>query len=207
MSTSGIKSFRNLEPNNLIGQLIGYIDTQLPYFTSSDEFVEILALRKNENQYSTAFCVFMKSRCDQKFSFERENPQQGRNTIDIGVYHGAILFFTIEAKVLPTPLTGDRKEYEYVYGKGGGIQRFKDENHGVDNQRRLLPENAMIAYVKEQSFDHWFSTINQWVLDASWSENEKLEKLHFDRIARLTSVHPRIQGTEVTLHHFWVYVH
>lgn len=203
---SGTQSYRNLQPNELVSDLINYIESELPSFTSSEEFVEIVFTKKNENQHSKAFCVYMTNTCLSRFCFQGENIQTGNNTVDIGIYKGANLIFTIEAKVLPTPLTGDRKEYEYVYGKGGGIQRFKDENHGVDNQGRLLPDNGMIAYVKEQSFDHWHSSINQWVLDAPWPKSEKLNKLPFDKIARLKSEHTRKSGAKITLHHFWVNV-
>jgi hypothetical protein len=203
---SGTQSYRNLQPNELVSELISNIESELPSFTGSEEFVEIVFAKKNENQHSKAFCVFMTNTYQSRFCFQGENVQTGNNTVDIGVYKGANLIFTIEAKVLPTPLTGDRKEHEYIYGKGGGIQRFKDEKHGVDNRDKLLPHNGMIAYVKEQNFDHWHATINQWVLDASWHVGEKLRKISFSKIARLVSEHDRKGGSVVTLHHFWVVV-
>jgi len=205
---SGIRSFRNIQRNTLVDELLTYMETQLPSFTVSDDFVEILTLTDNEDQHTEALCNFMVfQQHPLRFNFLREKSQKGNRTVDIGIYlKGGVLLFTLEAKVLPTPLTGDRKEHEYVFGKGGGIQRFKDENHGVDNQGRLLPDNGMIAYVKKHSFDHWHSSINEWVLDAFWSEKEKLKKVSFDKIARLTSVHPRIGDSKVTLHHFWLNV-
>lgn len=203
---SGISSFKNLQPSQLVNDLILYLETELPNFTSSDEFVEILAVKKNENQHSTAFCVYMTNKCASRFCFQRENIQNRSSTVDVGVYKGANLLFTIEAKVLPTPLSAKRKEYEYVFGKGGGIERFREEEHGVDNKNDLLPESGIIAYVKNQDFNHWYSTINNWVSDASWPADEKLEKVCFDKIARLKSRHSRKGGSNVTLHHFWVMV-
>ncbi|WP_192347810.1 hypothetical protein [Algoriphagus sp. Y33] len=196
--------FKILQPSSLVEELIEYMVKQLPYFTISEEFVEILAVKKNENQHSSAFCVYMTNECPSNFYFLPENSQKGSSKIDIGIYKGANLFFTIEAKVLPTPKDSKRKEHEYVFGKGGGIERFREEDHGVDNRNNLLSECGMIAYVKSQDFNHWFSTINQWVLDASWPENEKLQIVSFDKIARLKSNHLRKGGSQVILHHFWV---
>jgi len=203
---SGISSFKNLQPSQLINELIQYLETELPNFISSDEFVEILAVKKNENQHSTAFCVYMTNKCASRFCFQRENAQKSNSTVDVGVYKGANLLFTLEAKVLPTPLSAKRKEYEYVFGKGGGIERFREEDHGVDNKNNLLPESGMIAYVKNHDFNHWYSIINRWVSDASWPEDEKLEIVSFDKIARLKSKHSRKGGSQVILHHFWVNV-
>ncbi|PZX59626.1 hypothetical protein LV84_00834 [Algoriphagus ratkowskyi] len=201
---SGVSSFKNLQSSHLVNELISYLETELPNFTVSEEFVEILAVKKNENQHSSAFCVYMTNECSSHFYFLPENSQKGSSKIDIGIYKGANLFFTIEAKVLPTPKGPKREEYEYVFGKGGGIERFRKEDHGVDNKNNLLPENGMIAYVKTDDFNYWFSTINQWITDASWPEEEKLEIISFDKIARLKSNHLRKGGSQVILHHFWV---
>src|SRR5690606_38663730 len=126
------------------------------------EFVDILTMKKHENQHSQSFCTYMTNKCRSIYYFGRENTQVGSHTIDIGIYHGSILIFTIEAKLLPTPTqSSPRTEHEYVYGRGAGIQRFRDGVHGVDNQNKPLPENGLIAYIKEQDFDHWLSKINQ----------------------------------------------
>lgn len=196
--------FKNLQANTVVEDLVSYLEEILPGFKVSDEFIEILAEKKNENQHSTAFCVYMTNRCGSKFCFQRENAQKGSSTIDIGVYRGANLFFTIEAKVLPTPLSGKRKEHEYVFGMGAGIQRFKEEKHGLDNRNGLLPENGMIAYIKNNDFKYWHLKVDKWITDADWSASEKLTKEYFKTIARLKSVHTRKNGSIITLHHFWV---
>lgn len=201
---SGVSSFKNLQPSQLVNDLLLYLETELPNFLNSEEFVEILAVKKNENQHSTAFCVYMTNKCASKFCFQRENAQRSSSTVDIGIYKGANLLFTIEAKVLPTPKSLKREDHEYVFGKGGGIERFREEDHGLDNRNNLLPECGMIAYVKAEDFNHWFSTINQWVSDASWPENEKLEIISFENIVRLKSNHLRKGGSKVKLHHFWI---
>jgi hypothetical protein len=188
-----------------IKKLIELIEKELPNFPDSQEFIDILELKKNENQHSLSFCVFMTNKCKSKYYFGRENSQKRTTTIDIGIYNGSVLIFTIEAKILPIP---EREEYEYVYGKGGGIQRFKDNKHGVDNKNNLLEENGMIAYIKENDFEHWLGQVNQWILDASWDESEKLEKVYIETIAKLKSKHTRLDDAKsaLTLYHFWVYV-
>lgn len=205
MGKPGISEFQELEPNNLVQELIIDIESELPKFTNSDEYVEILYNKKNENQHSTAFCLYMTNRCED-FVFMTETQQQGSRSVDIGVYKGHILFFTIEAKILPTPKDSTRNVYEYVYGKGGGIQRFKDENHGLDHRGNLFATNGLIAYVKEKDFQSWFEKINKWILDADWDENEQLEKVNIGSTARLESEHRRNSNSKVTLFHFWVYV-
>ena len=209
MTAEGLHEFIVLEPNNLVGDLITFMETELSTFAKSDEFVKILEKKKNENQHSLSFCVYMTNKSKSRFYFARENAQKGSSVIDIGVYHGADLIFTIEAKLLPTPKGSKeqkRNEHEYVYGKGAGIQRFKDGNHGRDNLDNFLHENAMIGFLKENDFDFWFKKINQWIRDAKWDEAELLEKTHFQSTAKLKSKHSRSKHPDVLLHHFWIKV-
>ncbi len=206
---SGIESFKQLEPNNLIEDLHSFLESQLPAFPSSEEFVANLTRKKNENQHSSAFCLFLTHQSKSHYYFERETSQKGSSTIDIGVYLGSNLIYTIEAKILPTPKgtkTNPRLEHEYVYGKGAGIQRFKDENHGLDHENNLLPESGLIAYIREQDFSHWHSKINEWISDASWDASENLEVVYFKSVGRLKSKHERKNKSRISLHHFWIYV-
>jgi len=204
-----LKDFTELTPNNLIEDLVAYIYKELSNFTSSSEFTDILVKKKNENQHSTAFCVFMTNKCLSKFCFQRENAQKGSSVIDIGVYFGSNLIFTIEAKLLPTP-TGTKKkprtDHEYVYGQGAGIERFKSEKHGYDNTDNSLNENAMIGYITENNFDFWLEKVNNWIIEANWDEREKLEQVLISTVISLKSVHKRRNNIDVTLHHFWVKV-
>lgn len=212
MTISTIQEFNQIDAGSsdqVILNLIQYIEDTLPEFRNSLEFVHILAKKKNENQHSKSFCVYMTNKCQSTYYFGGENAQMGRHKIDIDVYYGSILIFTIEAKLLPTPKgtkNTPRAEHEYVYGKGAGIQRFRDGFHGVDNQDKPLSENGMIAYVKEHDFEYWFSKVNQWILNAQWDKSEQLKKIYLKPIAKLFSKHPRPNASEVILHHFWIYV-
>lgn len=190
--------------------LVEYIEKTLPGFPGSREFVDILEKKKNENQHSRAFCLYMIYKSKSKeYGFVPEIAQIGTHTIDIGIYRGSNLIFTVEAKVLPTP-KGTRKrpraEHEYVYGKRAGIQRFRDGIHGVDDRNNPLSENGMIAYIKEKDFEYWYFKVNQWILDAQWNKSEQLEKIYFNSIGKLFSKHPRPKASDVSLHHFWIYV-
>lgn len=195
--------------NRAILNLLEYIEKTLPDFPKSQEFVDILEMKKHEVQYSLSFCAYMTNRCKSYYYFSKENPQKGSFTVDIGIYLGSNLIFTMEAKLLPTPKGTKKKpraEHEYVFGKGGGIQRFRDGFHGVDNRNNPLSENGMIAYIKENDSEYWFSKVNQWVLDATWGKSEQLEKIYFKSIGKLFSRHTRPKAADVKLYHFWIYV-
>lgn len=202
------KSSSNNSEKIELPELINFIEKEIVDFQGSEQFINILMKKKNENQHSLAFCVYMTFESKQKYYFARENAQKGSSVIDVGIYNKiGILLFTIEAKLLPIPIprkNSERKEYEYVYGKGAGIQRFKDGKHGVDNEDKLLPESGLIAFIKEQCFEHWYQKINQWILDAEWDSSEQLQKTQLDY--KFISNHPRINAPNVKLHHFWVKV-
>ncbi len=206
---NGIETFRELKPNKVVHQLVTMISDGVVFFSSSKEFSAVLAKKKNENQHSTAFCLFMTNSCKSKFYFNRENAQKGSSTVDIGVYKGAILIFVIEAKILPTPegsTQHPRYEYEYVYGKGAAIQRFKDIKHGVDNEDIPFSDSGVIAFIKDNDFEFWFKKVNQWISDAKWDKAEQLQKISINTTATLLSTHIRTDRTMIRLHHFWVCV-
>jgi len=203
----GIKSFKILKPYNVIDDILKCVELNLPNFISSKEFVDITRIKKNENQHSAALCVFLNFHSHKNICFSREGSQKGSSTIDIVVYAGSKVVFTIEAKILPTPLTSSRRtEQEYVYGTGAGIQRFRDGNHGLDDQNVPLNQSGLIAYIKEEEFVDWHKKINQWIVDASWPKSEALEKLYFNSVARLSSEHIRVDNSTIKLHHFWIKV-
>lgn len=190
-----------------IKKLIELIEKGLPNFPDSLEYITILEQKKNENQHSDAFCTLMTFACKAEYYFGRETSQEGSSTIDISVrVPGGMVIFTIEAKVLPTPVSGERKEYEYVYGKGGGIQRFKDNKHGLNDKGDLLPENGMIAYIKGHDFEYWLDKVNQWIIEAGWGIEEILTPKYPNQNDKYTSQHTRIDNSILTLYHFWVKV-
>lgn len=119
--------------------------------------------QKPENRLTGSLCRFLRSRCRKVptlVDFFPEFPQPDRRRVDLGVHAAEEeglyvanqmyglddVFYTLEAKRLPTPGTG--REREYVVGHGskqsGGIERFKENLHG---DRMLY--SGIIAYIQE----------------------------------------------------------
>lgn len=148
------------------------------------------------------------------FEFQPETPQKPiskkgyKRRADFGVNLNTYdvdmeLIYCIEAKRLPTG-KGER-EKEYVFGDGGGIQRFKDNKHGIDRRGNLLERNGIVGYVQQNDFDFWHTTINNWItIDPHWDNTEALEKIDFSTIAKLKSEHKRVTGENLYLTHFWI---
>lgn len=137
---------------------------------------------------------------DQKGHSKRMDIAARLNTIDANLE----VIYCLEAKKLPTP--GSGREKEYVCGKGGAIDRFKNELHGLDDAGNLIENNGIIAYVTEQNLSYWLIQTNQWVSDAGWGDLEKLTMNYFSDIGKLTSKHQRISGAPLNLTHFWIQI-
>lgn len=117
----------------------------------------------------------------------------------------------VECKRLPTPAGAGRDEREYVVthtGVGGGIQRYKEGKHGAAHERA-----ALIAYVQEQSFDHWLTLIGGWIRDLysagrpGWSSADALVCQEHDNVVGIAtheSVHSRLNLPAIHLRHLWV---
>jgi hypothetical protein len=107
--------------------------------------------------------------------------------------------FVIEAKRLPSTSTHD-----YV---NGGIGRFKKEKHGKQHEIA-----AMLGYVQEKDFVHWFGKVNLWVSDLisptstkpRWTTEDQLSKIKVTDIGEYKSKHSRIKKDPITLYHFWI---
>jgi hypothetical protein len=117
----------------------------------------------------------------------------------------------IECKRLPTPREKDRDEREYVfsqYSSTGGIQRFKEGNHGAAHAF-----GSMIAYVQEDSASVWDKRIAAWIkgladIQAGWTQKDLLSSESADSILRLTDLrsnHERKKGlANIELRHLWI---
>ncbi len=123
---------------------------------------------------------------------EVKHDTTGIYTYDQKVEH----FFDIECK----RLYDTNKSKQYVSGKTGGIQRFKENKHGVD-----LLYSAMIGYVEIKDFDFWQTKVNSWILETFKDKTECLEKVTINKIAKLKSAHIRNkEKTKIELIHFWI---
>lgn len=123
-------------------------------------------------------------------------------------------FFSFEAKRLPTP--GSNREREYVTGIGtkqsGGIERFKKGLHGSK-----IKYAAIVGYVQEEDFKHWFLKINAWIEELAladstglWTNKDilKCDKIDVPIFVELYSEHNRICAgsnlDDIELYHFWI---
>lgn len=118
----------------------------------------------------------------------------------------------IECKRLPTPKGKDRDEREYVFSENsstGGIQRFKQGNHGANHSL-----GAMIGYIQQETISFWSSRVSDWIkglIDTGvqgWSIDDMIKVKHNDpakRISVLSSSHCREKNlTEIELRHLWI---
>jgi hypothetical protein len=216
--------FQNIEQGSstqqYVDELIVFLETTLPDFTPVKQ-IDVLMSEEEISyelfRYFTRMTNFdnNNNRLTQPYPFHfppeiRQKKQQQRGhakRTDFGVHVSVEsidmqIIYCIEAKILPT---GKGREKEYLIGKGGAIDRFKREEHGIDNEGKLLERNGIIAYIKANDFIHWHNQISTWVTaEESYNENEQLVPIYFREIAKLHSEHLRISGTTVKLTHFWV---
>lgn len=211
--------FENIEKNT---STTGYVDKLIVFLeTHCTTFSEKYNISVSESEEDISEKLYLhlqrQSRCtNAPFEFQPETPQKpiskkghkkradfgvNLNTYDIDME----LIYCIEAKRLPTGKTGDIREKEYVFGDGGGIQRFKDNKHGIDRNYNLLERNGMVGYVKSNDFQYWHQSINQWILEEpTWNNSEVLSDFEPATIARMESNHNRISGEKLCLTHFWI---
>jgi hypothetical protein len=149
-----------------------------------------------------------------RFSFIKDTSIESSNyNPDIGVMLGNKMssttnsFFHIECKRLPAR---DKKaEREYVQGKLGGIQRFKEGNHG-----KGLDYSAMIGYVQSEPIEVWYERVNSWIDELIAFPNNLLwtigDKLSFKQFVgagcqKFESSHQRQNhNVPIILYHYWI---
>jgi len=199
-----------------VEKLIWFLERYLPDFTkeravngsqSENDLTELLfrhLTRKAKfNSENIEYHYIFQPEKSQKQKKQKGHPKRmdmaaRLNTVDINME----VIYCIEAKKLPTP--GSGREKEYVFGKGGAIERFKNEEHGLDDDGNLIKDNGIVAYITENNFDYWFHHINQWISDAGCQDSEKLTISYFSAIGKLGSSHHRVSGDALYLTHFWI---
>ncbi|MBL7815983.1 MAG: hypothetical protein JNL70_13285 [Saprospiraceae bacterium] len=203
-----------------VEKLITFIEKYLPDFpTESNSKPEQNENDLSENlyKYLTRKAKFNPENQQYPFEFQPEKSQKKPQTkghskrIDIATRLNTLdvnmeVIYCIEAKKLPTDKVGGVREKEYVSGKGGAIDRFKREEHGLDDNGELIHRNGIIAYVTENSFDHWHININRWISECGWLSTEALKKEYFKEVAKLLSLHFYVSGYSLHLDHFWVII-
>jgi len=161
-----------------VEELLAQLDELMSQFVSSSIFKRDIFNKSDEDDYTSVLIkYFMNQHPNNKFSFETQA------------------------------------------GEYAAIKRFKCGQHGLSNRNpgkaKLLSENAIVAYSKSGTFDKHLTKINSKIsklaakatpdkFGLTWYKYEQLQKIHFNNTAKLKSTHPRVDGSEVVLHHFWV---
>lgn len=222
-----------LQPNVFIASsqrlaLIGLIAAQLPVWrdrsdrpSETAETVLTSHLSRHLNSFARMSPVWNFI----QFSVEDRDDGNRARHIDLGAapsgvtvwiegrsYSDFQTILPIECKRLPTPVSTDRDEREYLHSRTsstGGIQRFKAGHHGSLDQFA-----AMIAYVQAETIPQWRDRIGEWVAalvsDGTplWSESDRLDLVEHRsdvHLATLQSRHSRAKGlAEIELRHLWI---
>jgi hypothetical protein len=172
--------------NHEIDKMWAFIDSNVsgfvPYFQS-------LRDSNRENRISD-FLIYYFNCCISELTggffpfYFGKNPtqyQSGRET-DIGIFvpipnEKPETLIEFEAKCL----SKNSNNTEYVYGKRGGIERFKRGLHAPH-----LSVCGMFAYVQINNTDYWINKINEWIYKLSdnntdstiyWSKGEILHEV------------------------------
>lgn len=200
-----------------VSKLLEFLDDNLPNFLNEFPYKKKNVKSLNENSLTEALVFFLMNKArTEGFSFMQQVTQEGKRTVDIGVFlfgNRLNYIFCFEAKFLP------HSPFDYVTGEYAAIKRFKANEHGLNNSIDKIPlsQNGIIAYVKSGSFDDHFLTINNQIqkialkycqnpdkFGLNWYYSEQLEKIYFSPMAKLISRHPRKNAHDVSLYHFWI---
>lgn len=220
--------FRNVLENastvGYIEKLLSFFELHLPDFTDGFKVDNTF----NENnitellyKHLTKRKRFNKENVEYPFDFQPEKSQKQKNAkghpkrVDMAANllvadRELHVIFTLEAKKLPTDKENGKREKEYVSHTNttskpaGGIQRYKEELHGIDDQGDLLPRNGIIAYTSDLSHKDWLEKVNIWIEECSWGEEEKLVNKYYSKVSRFASEHKTITNRKVSLEHFWI---
>lgn len=205
----------------LLNRLELFLEAYLPDFPSSLSIGNISIANEEDiseslYKYLQRKRKFNKEDIEYPFEFQPEVSQRNRRVkgrkrrIDIGVRINTLdinmdLVYCIEAKRLPTDKSGGDREKEYVLGNYGGINRFKKNNHGLNDEGAELHKNSIVGYVQKLNFDHWHVEINKWISTSTdWGPDELLNMIYCGKSAKLESTHLRDSGEKVDLIHFWL---
>ncbi len=184
--------------NGKVISLLNFLDINLP------EFPKKMKIKRNTDEriINQKLYRFIRSKSSIFYFISDNLDETGMNKSqpDFGVYekievvdYNQKRFFDIECK----RLYDTTKSKQYVTGKTGGIQRFKENKHGEG-----LPCSAMIGYVEIEDFYFWQNKINSWISD----KEECLEEIIIQDIAKYKSTHKRIDPSKpsIELLHFWL---
>lgn len=220
--------FENIEANassaGYVDKLLSFLDLHLPDFTNQFK----IEFSTNENDLTELLYRHLTKRkryntegIEYPFDFQPEKSQKKKLTkghakrVDLAANllvedRDLQVIFTLEAKKLPTDRVGSQREKEYVSHtnkKGastGGMQRYKEELHGIDDDGKLLVRNGIIAYTSEKNHSDWLNSVNIWIDECSWGGDERLSLKYHGKVSRFYSSHRTTSKGSVSLDHFWI---
>src|SRR4030042_2108922 len=147
----------SLEQRSHQKKILELLRINLPKFAKEFMKVDSWALTKNmnidiehENYISGQLSIFLNNRVNDTgyiFSFQAVGPDILVHQFPHMVHRPEL--FLAEAKRLRT------ESNDYV---SSGIERFKKEKHA-----KLHDNAAMLGYVQEKDFDHWYNKVNSWI--------------------------------------------
>lgn len=221
----------SIDFGSYINEVFSFIESKLSlfpcYLKKSSVLQNLPKTIEGENRITENLCVFLnihekghnykitkQDNCS--FQFLNQSSGTGHTTNDSGVIvantkgnFGKIL--VIEAKRLPTP--GKSRKKEYLFGKLGGIERFRKGTHGsdVDSDRAI-----MIGYIQKENKGFWIDCLNSWIIEEDsqrkeselyWKEEDKIiedKKFINDSVYKFQSVHNRLTLSKINLIHYWI---
>ncbi len=209
-STSGVPFYISLDET--IKLVLTCIDKNLPDFIT---FYHTQGSPQRENRISELIVVFFHYCNDGIWPFFfQKNPTQlfGGRESDIGVFSNdrekrpVLPIFELEAKKFSSVSANN----EYVYGKRGGMERFKREIHSPH-----LPHCGMLGYVLCRDINHWANQINTWITNLAnnsptegldWHDSNEL--LHpistTGTVAKFISKNKRLTKSDITILHYLI---
>ena len=172
----------------LARQLIEAVDFTLSNMCEDDISREIVNLLNDKIRESSGYI----------FRFEaKSGPDILIYALPYAPFSSELL--VIEAKRLPPTSSRD-----YVHT---GIGRFKREEHGKQHDIA-----AILGYVQDEDFAHWYKKINSWIDDLihkanespAWIEQDKLCRVKEGDLGEYESIHSRVSKDPIALRHFWI---
>ncbi len=197
----------NWEDKASISRVISLIEENL------DLFKERYSISTNETDLNQNFALCMNSRAkDELFTLSNEYKDIIKATphkVDFGIVPDGETdaFFVLEAKRLDTTLGKARKK-EYIIGKLGGIERFKNQKHGGE-----LTHVGMIGYMQTDDFDTWFAKINSWIdeeikapasIELTWEEKDKLKSDKESKLFNTYLSQHQCKTKDISMYHIWI---
>jgi len=193
-----------------INAIISFIEEKLPLFSHNRQ----VGLT-HEDEITQDCCIFLNREARETFfMFQFQYKYIGKQrSSDMSIISALKLdsqypLLVIEAKRLPTP--NKVREREYVQGNLGAIERFKRGFHGSG-----LKKSIILAYVQQETFDHWHKKICSWIKDLidhekqdliTWSNDDLLlPKKKIKSVNKYVSHNSRSNEMPIDLLHYWIY--